>query len=161
MPNPQSYIVHRASICLAAILWFTGGAGEAEPKSALPPGYSQFYELDLSKPWFVALQAWHHAIVARDYDAYSESIPHDTESFASEHGTRDKYETLVVFTPETIKVSPVDILSNGNLEFDVIGCKLGRRFIAKAIAVKEGDSWSILISGWSPPWNSSARVCPI
>ena len=146
-----------AIICLSAILWFSGAVGAvygSEPESALPSGYSKYNELDLSKPWFVALHTWHRAIIARDYDAYLASITRDPGIDRSEQEIRDKYDTLVLFTPETIKVGPVENLPNGNVEFSVVGCKSGYRYIADAIAEKEGDSWRILISGWSLPWNS-------
>lgn len=153
-----------AVVCLSAMLWFAGAvgaAGASEPESASPSGSSKFNKLDLSKPWFVALHAWHRAIIRRDYDAYLASVPSDTRTNRSEDEIRDNFETLVLFTPKTIKVGPVENLPNGNVAFHVIGCKSDHRYIANAIAVKEGDSWSILISGWSPPWNYTTRDCPV
>ena len=131
----------------------------AAEQPTLPSDYPKLYELDISKPHFAAYGAWHRAALKNDYETYRKlsyspvAVP---DSMALQI-----FQRYRVFAPDRVKIAEIEVLPKDAFSFTSIGCKDNRRYVSVVIVAKIDASWKVLGSEWGPPWNSSARVCPV
>ena len=112
-----------------------------------------------SSPQIVAFMAWHQSLLKDDFVAYKNVsfwLPEMKEDMK-----RQIFDRLRSTTPAIVKITEQKANPNGSVGFYAVGCKDDvRLFNVITVGISDGV-WRVAASGWGPPWNETAKLCPV
>jgi len=112
-----------------------------------------------SNPPFAAFIAWHESLLRSDFGAYQNAtfwLPEMKEELQ-----KQMFEQLRVTTPTIVKITEQKRNPNGSVTFYAVGCKDARRLVNVITVGNTNGAWRVASSGWGPPWNETAKLCPV
>jgi hypothetical protein len=130
---------------------------------------------DPSNPSVALFLKWHESLLKKDYVLYQkvsswdENIirpvdvpPGSTRKEVSESIRKQIFDEKIKNVPPTVKITEPQEVHNGNIEFYAAGCKDNQRLLTRILVVKTDGNWSVISGGsYSPPWNATAKICPV
>jgi hypothetical protein len=119
----------------------------------------EFGPLMPNTPALAAFQQWHKAVVAGDFEAYLR-LSTEIEGIGPET-RKAEFQEHRRAVPLQIKVTPPKTLPTGAIEFHAAGCRDDIRHIALIIVTMRTGMPRVISTGWAPPWNQTARDCPV
>lgn len=139
------------AICFSMLLSTSVSAQQNYPALSLP---------NPSSPPVVAFMAWHQSLLKGDFDAYknlSFSAPNVNEDLK-----RQMFDFVRASAPTVVKITEQKTNPNGSIGFLAVGCKDDRRLLSLITVVgNPNGAWQVAATGWSLPWNETAKLCPV
>lgn len=112
-----------------------------------------------SNPAIAAFMAWHQSLLKGDYLAYKNASFWLTDS--KEELKKQMFENLRSTTPTVVKIGEQKTNPNGSIGFYAVGCKNNVRLISVISVGNKDGAWRVAASLWGPPWNETAKLCPV
>lgn len=137
-------------MCFAVLVNFPVVAQQKQPPLFLPSP---------SNPAIAAFMTWHQSVLKGDYVAYKNASFWLTDS--TEELKRQMFENLRSNTPAVVKVGEQKTNANGSVGFYAVGCKDNVRLISVITVGNKDGAWRVAASLWGPPWNETAKLCPV
>lgn len=112
-----------------------------------------------SNPSIAAFIAWHESLLRSDFVAYKNAtfwLPEMKDDLQ-----KQMFEQLRTNTPTIVKITEQQVNPNGSVTFYAVGCKDARRLINVITVGNINGAWRVAASGWGPPWNETAKLCPV
>ena len=112
-----------------------------------------------SSPPIAAFMAWHQSLLKGDFAEYKIAsfwLPDTKEDLK-----RQIFDQLRSTTPTIVKITDQKTNPNGSVRFYAVGCKDNLRLINVITAGNTDGAWRVATSGWGPPWNETAKLCPV
>ena len=139
-----------AAICACMLISVPVGAQQKYPPLFIPSP---------SSPPIAAFMAWHHSLLKGDFVAYKNAsfwLPEMKEDLK-----KQTFDHLRSNTPTIVKITEQKTNPNGSVGFYAVGCKDDVRLINVITVGNTDGTWRVAASGWGPPWNETAKLCPV
>ena len=167
LPLIQKYIFTLTLLLSFFALLGTITVVSAETAGGQPKDPVAWQPLNPSNPEHATILGWHQALVSNDYQSYLRYVGRIPG--LSEATMKMSFDNNRATTPPTlmINVEPSHINPNGSKDYAVAGCMKAYgdnkeiRMVAGITTIKKDGEWKIVASGFSPPWNTLVRACPV
>ncbi len=121
--------------------------------------YPPLFVPNPTSPPIAAFMTWHQSLLNGDFLAYK-----NTSFWAptmKEELKKQMFDHFRSTTPTVVKISEQKTNPNGSIGFYAVGCKDNVRLINVITVGNTDGAWRVAASGWGPPWNETAKLCPV